>query len=68
MEHLKTIGAPWDAIPIILITRDESVAIKTLGARVGAFLHKPVSPQLLAETVHNVLNSNGTKTGVCMTS
>ncbi|MDA0659224.1 MAG: response regulator [Planctomycetota bacterium] len=54
LGSLKAMGHPFDALPIILLTRDQSQALETLGAQVGAFLHKPVSPRVLVETVANL--------------
>ncbi len=48
-------GHPFDELPIILLTRDQSQALETLGAQVGAFLHKPVSPRVLVDTVTGFL-------------
>lgn len=68
LQQLKDMGPPYDAIPVILLTRDESHALKTLGAHVGAFLHKPVSPEVLTDTVQTILEGKSNSLGTYATT
>lgn len=61
LSSLKTMGPPFDELPIILLTRDQSQALETLGAQVGAFLHKPVSPRVLVDTVTGFMQNSDWK-------
>ena len=56
LEELKGMGAPYCDLPVILLTRNKSQALETLGKQVGAFLHKPASRRVLIETVKRFLH------------
>jgi CheY-like chemotaxis protein len=46
-ERLKAMGPPWDDLPIIFLTCVNSKALELLGKAYGAYLRKPVQPDLL---------------------
>ncbi len=48
-ERLKSMGPPWENLPIVFLTCVNSKALELLGDAYGAYLRKPVQPeQLLA--------------------
>ena len=46
-ERLKAMGPPWEDLPIIFLTCVNSKALELLGNAYGAYLRKPVQPDLL---------------------
>jgi DNA-binding response OmpR family regulator len=54
-QEIKQMGTPWNAIPIIFLTASRSHALEMLGEQLGAYVQKPISPELLLEVVRDLL-------------
>ena len=50
-EEFKKMGDPWDKLPILFLTSVRSNALELLGQAFGAYLSKPVQPDLLVSMV-----------------
>lgn len=50
-ERLKAMGPPWNNLPIIFLTCVNSKALELLGTAYGAYLRKPVQPEMLLEEI-----------------
>lgn len=61
-ERLKAMGPPWDSLPIVFLTCVNSKALELLGNAYGAYLRKPVQPDLLLAVIEKqigfALNEN----------
>ena len=54
-EKLRELGPDYDRLPIVFLTSLESKAMELLGREYGAYLNKPVQPQLLLDAVEELL-------------
>lgn len=50
-ERLKAMGPPWTDLPIVFLTCVNSKALELLGNAYGAYLRKPVQPDLLLAVI-----------------
>ena len=50
-HELKSLGAPFDQLPVVFLTSLESHALDLLGDEMGAYLHKPIDETQLLEVV-----------------
>ena len=65
VQLLARIKARWPAVPVILVTVEQDVAIVVQAVQLGAvnYLIKPVSPAILVASVARALASRAAKTG-----
>jgi CheY-like chemotaxis protein len=56
-ERLKAMGPPWDHLPIVFLTCVNSKALELLGNAYGAYLRKPVQPDLLLAAIEQQIAS-----------
>lgn len=54
-EKLRELGPEYDRLPIVFLTSLESKAMELLGREYGAYLNKPVQPQVLLDVVEDLL-------------
>lgn len=54
-EKLRELGPQYDRLPIVFLTSVESKAMELLGREFGAYLNKPVQPQMLLDVVEELL-------------
>jgi CheY-like chemotaxis protein len=60
-QELKSMGGPWDRIPILFLTSINSNALNLLGKSMGTYLRKPVR-------VDELLDAMATLAGTAVTS
>lgn len=58
-QELKQMGHPWDELPVIFLTSLQSHALDLLGDEMGAYLRKPVQPDVLLKAVANLFAASG---------
>lgn len=63
-QELLKLNPSWHPLPIIFLTSVRAQHLNALGSELGAYLPKPVCPDLLKETVGKLL----TTTGACESS
>ena len=61
-EQLKSSDVNMQNLPIIFLTSDDSHALELLGRQFGAYLQKPVSPEVLVSAVKEQLASDSVAT------
>jgi DNA-binding response OmpR family regulator len=54
-QEIKQMGAGWTEVPIIFLTASRSHALEMLGEQLGAYVQKPISPEVLLEVVERLL-------------
>lgn len=59
-EQLKSADVDLNSLPIIFLTSNDSHALELLGRQYGAYLQKPVSPEVLLSAVKEQLSSGPT--------
>ena len=59
-QACEEILAMDSSMPIIFLTKHDAKHLRTLGDDLGAYLHKPVSPDALLETVRSLLSNRCT--------
>lgn len=64
-HQLLGYGPPWSETPIIFLTHAEGPHLSALGSELGAYLRKPVKPDLLIPTVRRLLDSSGDPRASC---
>jgi CheY-like chemotaxis protein len=64
-QELLGYGPPWNQTPIIFLTHAEGPHLSALGTELGAYLRKPVNPDLLIPTVRRLLDSSGDTKATC---
>lgn len=57
-EKLKQMGRPWDQMPILFLTSQNSHALEVLGRELGAYLRKPVSSEMVLNTVNSLVSTH----------
>lgn len=53
--EIRELGQPWHDLPVIFLSKEQTPALDTLGAELGAYLSKPVRVDLLLSTVAALL-------------
>ena len=61
-EQLKSSNINLENLPIVFLTSNDSHAMELLGRQFGAYLQKPVSPQVLLDVVHDQLTTGSATT------
>ena len=54
-SELKTMGPPWNRVPIVFLTMLHSRALELLGEEMGAYLRKPFQAPLLLDVVQKFI-------------
>lgn len=54
-QKLKQLGPKLEQMPIVFLTVVESKAMELLGEEYGAYLNKPVTPEVILEVVEELL-------------
>ncbi len=58
VERLKEMGSPFDQLPILFLTCVDSKALELLGDEYGAYLRKPVKPEVLLDAIQSNLTAS----------
>lgn len=55
-HEIREMGSPWSEIPIVFLTASRSHALEMLGEQLGAYVQKPISPDVLLKIVHGLVS------------
>jgi DNA-binding response OmpR family regulator len=55
-HEIKHMTSPVKAIPIVFLTASRSHALEMLGLQLGAYVQKPISPEVLLDVVGRLLS------------
>jgi DNA-binding response OmpR family regulator len=55
-QEIKHMGPPWNEIPIVFLTASRSHALEMLGEQLGAYVQKPISPEVLLDLVKTLVS------------